>query len=44
MLSALPLFLVVPLQADDEARDLNEILMEKLLELDDVDAVFSNQS
>lgn len=35
--------LVVPMQTDDEARDLNDSLMEKLLELDDVDAVFSNQ-
>lgn len=30
-------------QADDEAVDLNKALMDKLLELDDVDAVFSNQ-
>ena len=31
------------MQADDEAVDLNKALMDKLLELDDVDAVFSNQ-
>ena len=31
------------LQPDDEAVDLNKALMEKLLELDDVDAVYSNQ-
>lgn len=34
---------MMPLQADEEARDLNLELMEKLLDLDDVDAVFSNQ-
>lgn len=32
-----------PVQADDEAVGLNKALMDKLLELDDVDAVFSNQ-
>lgn len=39
-LELVPLSFVEP---DDEARDLNEIIMEKLLELDDVDAVYSNQ-
>ncbi|KAH7283838.1 hypothetical protein KP509_34G026200 [Ceratopteris richardii] len=31
-------------EPDDEAMDLNKVLMEKLLELDDVDAVYSNQA
>ena len=32
------------LQPDDEARELNDLMLEKLLELDDVDAVYSNQN
>ena len=31
------------LQVDDEAMDLNRELMSKLLELDDVDAVYTDQ-
>lgn len=31
------------LQVDDEAMDLNKDLMSKLLELDDVDAVYADQ-
>lgn len=31
------------LQVDDEAMDLNKELMSKLLELDDVDAVYTDQ-
>ena len=31
-------------QVDDEAMDLNKELMSKLLELDDVDAVYTDQS
>lgn len=30
-------------QTDDEAMELNKVLTDKLLELDDVDAVYSNQ-
>ncbi len=30
-------------QTDDEAVELNKVLTDKLLELDDVDAVYSNQ-
>ena len=37
------MFFLIFLQPDDEAVDLNKALMEKLLELDDVDAVYCNQ-
>lgn len=41
--SGLELIPVAEIEADDEAMDLNKILIEKLLDLDDVDAVYSNQ-
>eukprot|EP00897_Mesotaenium_endlicherianum_P008019 jgi/Mesen1/7245/ME000373S06316 len=41
--SGLELVPTAHVEPDDEARDLNEIIMERLLELDDVDAVYSNQ-
>lgn len=34
---------ITPIEVDDEAMDLNKELMSKLLELDDVDAVFTDQ-
>uniref|UniRef100_A0A803N398 TACO1/YebC-like second and third domain-containing protein n=1 Tax=Chenopodium quinoa TaxID=63459 RepID=A0A803N398_CHEQI len=34
---------VAPIEADDEAMELNKELMSKLLELDDVDAVYTDQ-
>ncbi|KAG0562459.1 hypothetical protein KC19_9G148300 [Ceratodon purpureus] len=42
-ISGLELIPVSEIEVDDEAVDLNKALMDKLLELDDVDAVFSNQ-
>ncbi|KAL2652325.1 hypothetical protein R1flu_020453 [Riccia fluitans] len=41
--SGLELFPVATVEPDDEALDMNRALMEKLLDLDDVDAVYSNQ-
>ncbi|XP_057468515.1 probable transcriptional regulatory protein At2g25830 isoform X2 [Actinidia eriantha] len=34
---------ITPIEVDDEAEDLNKELMSKLLELDDVDAVYTDQ-
>lgn len=36
-------YFVFVLQVDDEAMELNKQLMSKLLELDDVDAVYTDQ-
>ncbi|KAL3677468.1 hypothetical protein R1sor_027416 [Riccia sorocarpa] len=41
--SGLELFPVARVEPDDEALEMNRALMEKLLDLDDVDAVYSNQ-
>lgn len=41
--SGLELIPTTPFEPDDEAVELNKALMEKLLELDDVDAVYCNQ-
>eukprot|EP00249_Psilotum_nudum_P014990 c25107_g1_i1 orf=450-1613(-) len=41
--SGLELIPVATFEPDDEAIDLNKVLIGKLLELDDVDAVYSNQ-
>lgn len=34
---------ITPVEVDDEAMELNKELMSKLLELDDVDAVYTDQ-
>jgi transcriptional/translational regulatory protein YebC/TACO1 len=34
---------IMTVKTDDEAMELNKVLTDKLLELDDVDAVYSNQ-
>ncbi|KAG6547593.1 hypothetical protein Mapa_011042 [Marchantia paleacea] len=41
--SGLELFPVVTVEPDDEALEMNKQIMEKLLDLDDVDAVYCNQ-
>ncbi|KAL3819005.1 hypothetical protein ACJIZ3_004910 [Penstemon smallii] len=41
--SGFELIPLTPVEVDDEAMDLNKVLMSKLLELDDVDAVYTDQ-
>ncbi|KAK4485882.1 hypothetical protein RD792_008533 [Penstemon davidsonii] len=41
--SGFELIPLTPIEVDDEAMDLNKVLMSKLLELDDVDAVYTDQ-